>query len=128
MLRLRHCLLRCPAILANSRIKHLHIDTEMLGPFGQTLLHTVDFNHVIVAAVAQLFFRCHPFAVAGFIAFAVIDAVDPHPFRRLAHIGKKVIEYEPAFTDSNAATAVMSIVSVVGVETAVLDGLPSFIG
>jgi hypothetical protein len=65
-----------------------------------------------------LFFGSRPPAILRRVVAIVVDAIDRHSGRRLAHVGIEIFKREPSFANGDAAAAVMGIVVVAWVKTA----------
>ena len=75
------------------------------------------------AGVKLLFCATNPPAIFKGIGSIVINPIKSHAFRRLSHIGQKVVEFQPTLADSDAAPPVVRPTLMGRLGTA-LDHLP----
>jgi hypothetical protein len=80
------------------------------------------------APIARLFCGGCPAAIVGLIAFAVVDPLNPHSGRAFAHIGKEVIEDQPALTNRNAFTPIISVLIDPRVQASLFHLRPALVG
>jgi hypothetical protein len=74
--------------------------------------------------ISALFRARGPSAVFLEVSKIVIDAVDGHSRRGLAHIGEEVFEDQPAITDGDSSPTVVFESLVLGIEASLDDGRP----
>jgi hypothetical protein len=65
-----------------------------------------------------------PSAILREITKVIIDAIDGRTVRRVAHVGVKIFEIEPALTNGDAAAAVPGIAAVLRVKAARFHAVP----
>ena len=82
---------------------------------------------MIAAAVAGLFGRCRPTAIAGFVVAVVVDAVQRQLVRSFTHVGEEVtkaVRSLPSVADFDAASTVVFVKSIFGTTTPIKHSLP----
>lgn len=77
------------------------------------------------AAVGDLLFWGSPAAIGGRIRPIVVNTVERHADWRLSHVGKKVEEIIPPFTDGYASATPVFEARVLGVETPLPHCIPA---
>jgi hypothetical protein len=68
-----------------------------------------------------------PAAIAWFVALVVINPVESHTFRPLAHVSKKIIEDQPAFANRNASASVPSPLPRFRIQASLLHAGPRIV-
>jgi hypothetical protein len=93
------------------------------APFLNGEIAAVMLEAPIAFLVSVLLYTCRPSAVSRLVSFGAVDSINGVAPRGLfTHIGKERLEtVTPTFTNSNASTAVPSVVRRVGVEASVFQ-------
>lgn len=106
--RSENCALWVPSSVdarSNSRTANAADTPPLWGSFGLA----ANCQPAVVALVVSLLKLSSPSAIARFVVAVVIDALDFVARRRIAHICIERGEGSPAFTDCNAASAIVFV-------------------
>jgi len=112
-----------------SPVQCCSIDACPPRPFGNRQ-RFAESRHNVAAlfnqftAVGILITNGRPSAISRFVIAVVVDTIKRVVFRTLAHVGKKVIEFSPTFTNANTATTVMFPSSGFGISAPLQHGVP----
>jgi hypothetical protein len=88
-------------------------------PFGNAGRFAIPHKYSVVAPIAVLLSMCSPSTVTRRIRAVVVDTVESHSKRPLAHVRQKVSKVSPRIAHEDAATAVPSVGSILRIVTAV---------
>jgi hypothetical protein len=66
----------------------------------------LDLLLFTVTTVSALGNAIGPTAIAGLVIAVVVNSVESHPVRLLAHIGKEVLKFHPSITNPNSSVLV----------------------
>lgn len=80
-----------------------------------------------VTSIGSLFFGRRPTTISWRIMAIGVNAVDGTAWRRLAHVGKKVLKREPSLTNRNTPTTPILELLVSWIKTAVFHASPAAI-
>ena len=107
----------CPAIASNYHSDHVSGDAVFVGDNSvrSALISAnganfvgVEFVPASVALVFHLLFSSDPVAVFRRVIAVIVTTIQrKFRIRSFAHIGKKVFEFVPSFTDANSAASVI---------------------
>lgn len=100
---------------------------EQWGEFRNAACNAIDCVNRIVGSVALLLGWCCPAAIAGFVALAPVDTVNPQPRPRISHVSKEILKYQPAFAHSNPLSAIILETDVFRVNAPLNDALPEIV-
>ena len=78
-------------------------------------------------SICDLFFRCGPAAIIGFIVSVVIDSVDGKLRGWFSHIGQKSFKNSPAFANGNTSSSIALITWIVWIGAAIVHSSPAII-
>lgn len=84
-------------------------DTEYFGKVSQTTSDAANGKKAIISRVAGLFSSSGPTAISRFVIAIVVDAVNRLANGALAHIGKKILELIPSFTNTNSSAPIVFV-------------------
>lgn len=104
-----------PTGTRNSMPKHFLRYAGGPAKFSHRVRLASIFQDSICAAIVSLLLHCRPSAVAGEIAFFIVDALDREPFLRpLAHVIKKAVKtafpifsIKPSVTHGNSISGIV---------------------
>ena len=77
--------------------------------------------------IVSLLKACRPTTVVGAVILIVVAAIQCCLWRRIAHVGVKVFETQPTFTNFNAAPAITFVGVKIRIETPRLHRFPTAI-
>ena len=80
------------------------------------------------STVAGLDGGSYPPAIARVVLAIVVDAIEPLPRRRIAHIGVEIFKLEPPLADGDTSAPIIAVVPDVRVEAAPQHGGPTSVG
>jgi len=98
------------------------------APFLQGAADSADREPAGISSVGDVLAGDYPAAVGGLIAPQRINSIDLVLGRTLAHVGKEVLEVEPAVADGDALRAPVGEVLVGLLEAPPLHGAPCSVG
>lgn len=87
-----------------------------------------DNEQASAAPVGSLLSDRGPSAIFWRIGAVIIDAIQTRPLWALTHVCEKILEFEPAFTNCNSATAVIFVSRLPGIEAAGFHSSPNLPG
>ena len=110
------------------RMLLLHMRKAQGDKTSETLAANVGGKASGAPPVVVRLVNRHPAAIAGFVISVIVDAIEEHAVRRLAHIRQKVLEALPALADFDAAAAVVLEPLMRGVRAALFHLCPALVG
>lgn len=97
-----------PSAVTQSALQHKVVDAELLGCVGEGVAHALKRDAMIGALVAVLSLASDPRAVIRAVALIVVDPLNSHAWRALAHVGQEVREgVAPPVAHSDSAGAIV---------------------
>lgn len=78
-------------------------------------------------SVKSLFRRSRPATIPWFVISVVVDSIDLHACRSLAHVSKKIFEGHPAFAYRNTASAIIGKLFEFWIRASVSHSLPNIV-
>lgn len=115
---------RWPIATLPSCIQRVVVHAEMPRPTWQRHFHSDVLNGDVGSLVVSLFNLRNPSAIFRRVVSVIVRAVDRHARRFFAHVREEILELRPAFTNRDAATAVILVIVRIGVRAARMHVTP----
>jgi hypothetical protein len=98
---------------SNSLIERVAVDAANQTPFGKRMSFAVSREVAADSAVIHLNSAASPTTVGRLVIAVIVDAIQGHFWRWLAHIRYEILKLLPAFANPNASAAIAGKVLVI---------------